>query len=106
MKKFILTLIICLLSNFLLSQELIIGEEKVDPGIILIFEGAVKDIVYPDNFNLSENLSDIHIEARINWDTENIIYNYVPFIKLLCKYRWILRILSPNAWCSFYAYKN
>ena len=87
MKKFILTLIICLLSNFLLSQELIIGEEKVDPGIILIFEGAVKDIVYPDNFNLSENLSDIHIEARINWDTENIpggtpAGGFIPYLKV------------------------
>ena len=87
MKKFILTLIICLLSNFLLSQELIIGEEKVDPGIILIFEGAVKDIVYPDNFNLSENLSDIHIEARINWDTENIPEGtpgggFIPYLKV------------------------
>ena len=29
------------------SQELIIGEERIEPGIVLIFEGAVKDVVVP-----------------------------------------------------------
>ena len=31
------------------SQELIIGEERIDPGIILIFEGAIKDMVMPES---------------------------------------------------------
>ena len=30
------------------SQELIIGEERVEPGIVFIFEGAVKDTVHPE----------------------------------------------------------
>ena len=29
------------------SQELIIGEERVEPGIVFIFEGAIKDTVHP-----------------------------------------------------------
>ena len=36
----------------LYSQELIIGEERVEPGIVFIFEGAVKDEVYPMSVNL------------------------------------------------------
>ena len=32
---------------FFNSPELIIGKEKVDPGIVFIFEGAVKDNTYP-----------------------------------------------------------
>ena len=56
----------CLLffsSSNILSQELIIGEERVEPGIVLIFEGAVKDVVIPKSNNLSveETLSLIHI---------------------------------------------
>ena len=87
MKIYIQTMAICLLSNLLVSQELIIGEEKVNPGIILIFEGAVKDIVYPDNYNLSEHLSDIHIEARVNWDSYNIpagtpAGGFIPYLKI------------------------
>ena len=27
------------------SQELVIGEERVEPGIVLIFEGAIKDVI-------------------------------------------------------------
>ena len=37
------------------SQELIIGEERVEPGIVFIFEGAIKDTVYPESINLSED---------------------------------------------------
>ena len=46
MFKFILSFIAVF--NFLLSApELVIGEERVEPGIVFIFEGAVKDQVYP-----------------------------------------------------------
>ena len=54
------------------SSELIIGEEKVDPGIVFIFEGAVKDRRYPSSFHLPESQTDVHIEARVNWDNEKI----------------------------------
>ena len=62
-----------LFSNILFSAvELVIGEERIDPGILFIFEGAVKDHVMPMGFHLSENETNVHIEARVNWDSENI----------------------------------
>ena len=54
------------------ASELIIGEEKVDPGIVFVFEGAVKDNIYPSSFHLPESQTDVHIEARVNWDNEKI----------------------------------
>ena len=54
------------------TQELVIGEERIEPGIVFIFEGAIKDIVYPKSINLDEELTNIHIEARVNWDNNNI----------------------------------
>lgn len=54
------------------TVELIIGEEKVDPGIVFIFEGAVKDNIYPSSSHLLESQADVHIEARVNWDNEKI----------------------------------
>lgn len=49
------------------AQELIIGEETVHPGIVFIFEAAVRDDVMPNVQHLSEGATDIHIEARVNW---------------------------------------
>ena len=60
------------------ASELIIGEEKVDPGIIFVFEGAVKDNIYPSSFHLPESQTDVHIEARVNWDNEKIPEGAVP----------------------------
>ena len=37
------------------SQELIIGEERVEPGIVFIFEGAIKDKIHPESTNLLED---------------------------------------------------
>ena len=54
------------------SQELVIGEERIEPGIIFVFEGAIKDVVYPKSINLDEELTNIHIEARVNWDNNNL----------------------------------
>ena len=88
MKNYILTTILFIaISNTLISQELIIGEERVTPGIVFIFEGAIKDIVYPENYNLAEELTDIHIEARVNWDTQNIpegtpAGGFIPYLKI------------------------
>ena len=50
------------------AQELVIGEERVEPGIVFIFEGAVRDFVRPLPGNLPEDLTHVHIEARVNWD--------------------------------------
>ena len=54
------------------AQELVIGEETVEPGIVFIFEGAVKDHVMPSGMHLEESQTNIHIEARVNWDTTNV----------------------------------
>ena len=69
-------LIICItaiLSPLLLlkGQELIIGEERIEPGIVFIFEGAIKDKIKPSLMHLNENQTNIHIEARVNWDVKN-----------------------------------
>ena len=52
--------------------ELVLGEERVEPGIIFIFEGAIKDTVYPKIDHLQEDGANVHIEARANWAEENI----------------------------------
>ena len=71
----------------ILSQELIIGEERIEPGIVLIFEGAVKDVVIQKSNNLSVEETNVHIEARVNWDSLNIpegtpAGGFVPFLKI------------------------
>ena len=43
------------------SQELIIGEERVEPGIVFIFEGAIKDTVHPESINLTEDETNVHL---------------------------------------------
>ncbi len=71
MKNIIYVLI--LTTNFLLAApELVIGEERIEPGIVFIFEGAVKDHVMPMGIHLPENQTHVHIEARVNWDENNI----------------------------------
>jgi len=55
------------------AQELIIGEELIEPGIRVIFEGAVKDDVTPRPQNLEESRTDVHIEARVNWASNTSI---------------------------------
>ena len=72
MKKLFFYLLIIFGFNISTSQELIIGEETVTPGIVFIFEGAVKDHVMPAGMHLKENQTNIHIEARVNWDTNDI----------------------------------
>ena len=54
------------------AQDLIIGEERIEPGLLFIFEGAIKDHVSPSSLHLEEKQTNVHIEARANWDTINI----------------------------------
>ena len=70
--KILLITILLISTIFSNAQELIIGEERIEPGIVVIFEGAIKDMIMPSSTNLNENLTDIHIEARVNWDVDNI----------------------------------
>ena len=60
------------------APELVIGEERVEPGIVFIFEGAIKDHIMPSMMHLDEKLTHVHIEARVNWDTKNIPEGAVP----------------------------
>ena len=76
-----------LLSLSLFGQELVIGEERIEPGIVLIFEGAIKDMIMPESNNLSIDQTNVHIEARVNWDSNNIpagtpANGFVPFLKI------------------------
>ena len=60
-----------LFSNIANAVELIIGEELVEPGIVFVFEGAVKDHVMPVSLHLTESETNVHIEARVNWDEKD-----------------------------------
>ena len=87
MKKYTLCILLITNSIDISSQELIIGEERIEPGIVLIFEGAIKDEVFPKNNNLNINETNIHIEARVNWDTTNTPFGtpsggFIPYIRI------------------------
>ena len=69
-KKIILFIFIIFLNNSICSSEMIIGKEKIEPGINIIFEGAIKDDVAPPDFFLSESGTDVHLEALINWSND------------------------------------
>ena len=58
--------------------ELVIGEEVIEPGIIFIFEGAIKDHISPKDLHLEEQNTQVHIEARVNWNVTNIPKGAVP----------------------------
>lgn len=67
--------------------ELVIGEERIAPGIVFIFEGAIKDTITPHQLHLPENRTHVHIEARVNWDEKNIpegtpAGGFVPYLRV------------------------
>ena len=85
MKKIFFYLLIIFGLNTGSSQELIIGEETITPGIVFIFEGAVKDQIIPDSCHLKKNKTNVHIEARVNWDSVNVpegtpIGGFIPYL--------------------------
>ena len=87
MKKYTLYFFLLFFTVNVCSQELIIGEERIEPGIVLIFEGAIKDEVFPRSNNLNVNETNIHIEARVNWDTKNTppgtpAGGFIPYMKI------------------------
>jgi uncharacterized protein involved in high-affinity Fe2+ transport len=59
-------------------EELIVGEARIKPGVVLIVEAAVRDEVKPAAQNLAENETDVHLEARANWDEKNIPQGAAP----------------------------
>ena len=83
--KMLKIFIFMLLSNYMYALELVIGEEKIDPGIVFIFEGAIKDHIMPMSMHMSENQTNVHIEARVNWDSINIpdgtpVNGFIPYL--------------------------
>jgi len=67
----IYAVIFSILNLSLIAEEMIFGEEMLQNGIKVIFEAAPKDIVYPEDYFLKENETDIHIEMLINWSEES-----------------------------------
>ena len=90
LKHIFFTVGILIYSSYTYAIELVIGEERVDPGIVFIFEGAVKDHVMPLHRNLDERSTNIHIEARANWDTKAVpkgtpLSGFVPYLHISAK---------------------
>ena len=91
MKKLIFSIYILIVIGFNLNaQELVIGEERVEPGIIFVFEGAIKDQIIPLSMHLTENQTNIHIEARVNWDVIDIPTGtpkngFIPYLHITAK---------------------
>ena len=87
----ILSIILIAINNaFAINPELVIGEERVEPGIVFIFEGAIKDHVMPMTMHLAENETHVHIEARVNWDSKNVPkgtpkMGFVPYLYINAK---------------------
>ena len=50
-----LYLLITINNALAINPELVIGEERVEPGIVFIFEGAIKDEIHPKSLHLDEN---------------------------------------------------
>tara|TARA_B110000971_G_C20021450_1_gene506547 strand:- start:328 stop:873 length:546 start_codon:yes stop_codon:yes gene_type:complete len=72
------------------AQELVIEEERVEPGIIFVFEGAIKDHIMPSSMHLKENQTNVHIEARVNWDINNVpagtpLGGFIPYLHITAK---------------------
>lgn len=93
MKKLIVApilLISILLFGVNENPELVIGEERLEPGIVFIFEGAIKDDIMPGMMHLSEKETNIHIEARVNWDVKDIpagtpTGGFIPYLHISAK---------------------
>ena len=87
----ILSIILITINNaYAINPELVIGEERVKPGIVFIFEGAIKDHVMPMSMHLAENETHVHIEARVNWDSKNVPkgtpkMGFVPYLYINAK---------------------
>ena len=91
MKKKIFSIYVLLITGFHVnSQELVIGEERIEPGIIFVFEGAIKDRIMPLSMHLKENQTNIHIEARVKWDTTKVPKGtpkggFVPYLHITAR---------------------
>ena len=83
----VVSIVSLLFANPAHTTELVIGEERIAPGIVIIFEGAVKDTIMPAQLHLPENQTHVHIEARVNWGEKNIPEGtpsggFIPYLML------------------------
>ena len=67
----------------------------------IYFEGAVKDHVVPNGMHLKESQTNIHIEARVNWDTKIFPMVHLPE-DLLHIYTLLQRLQMKNRNEYFY----
>ncbi len=79
-----------LLAGHVHAVELIIGEETVAPGIVFIFEGAVKDDITPAAHHLPADKTHVHLEARVNWAEKSIPQGtpaggFVPYLTITAR---------------------
>ncbi len=70
------------------SAEQIISQEKLSNNISITFEAAPKDTLFNDSIKqLSENETDIHIEALVNWNDGTQIEGqlakgFIPYVNI------------------------
>lgn len=74
------------------AQELIIGQERMAPGIRIVFEGAIKDKITPPDLHLAEAQTDVHLEALVNWDGRDAPQGaapggFVPYMDIVAQVR-------------------
>ena len=74
------------------SDKLVIGREDLKPGIelyfggVFIFEGGLKDTVYPSMGDVAAGETVVHIEARANWSAQDelppgaVVGGFVPYL--------------------------
>ena len=74
------------------SDKLVIGREDLEPGIelyfggVFIFEGGLKDTVYPSMGDVAAGETVVHIEARANWSSQDelppgaVSGGFVPYL--------------------------
>ena len=82
---------IIFLSSITKSEEMIFGKEVLENGIVVIFEAAPKDKIYPENFFLEEGKTDIHIEMLMNWTDESPegspVGGFIPYLNVAATIR-------------------
>ena len=89
--RFTFLIAIVFLSSIAESEEMIFGEEVLENGIVVIFEAAPKDKIYPENFFLEEDETDIHIEMLMNWTDESPegspLGGFIPYLDVTATIR-------------------
>tara|TARA_B110000444_G_C18467996_1_gene423350 strand:+ start:52 stop:630 length:579 start_codon:yes stop_codon:yes gene_type:complete len=84
--RILIFFVIIVLGTLAKANEMVIGEEKISPGINLVFEAAIKDDIEPKEFHLEEKDSDIHIEALVTWSSDgprgSMEGGFIPYLNI------------------------